>query len=57
MEQQVYDLDVVYYLPDRAKESRQRNTKADFIVASATFLDLRAELLFRQLELVYRDSN
>ena len=39
----MYDFDVVYHLPDRAKESRQRTTKADFIVASAV-MDLRVEL-------------
>ena len=32
--QQVYDLENVRYLPDRAKERRQRNAQADFIVAS-----------------------
>ena len=37
-EQREHDKDNICHLPDRAKERRQRNAKADFIVASATQL-------------------
>ena len=55
--QQVYDLENVSYLPDRAKERRQRNAQADFIVASEVSWELRVELLLYQLNLVCRDLN
>ena len=51
--QQVYDLENVRYLPDRAKERRQRNAKTDFIVASDVSRELRVELLLCQLNLEY----
>ena len=55
--QQVYDLENVSYLPDRAKERRQRNAKADFIVASDVSWELRVELLLCQLNLEYQEFN